>query len=397
MEQILLRGIKTSKMRRERTAEWECNVEGTRLEPLDFAALKTNAPFADPLPVQKTVMPYFLEGVNVAVRSFTGSGKTLAYCLPLAEIARREWMFGLVLVPTKALVRQVFRVINEIRSKRLDTAAVYRQDGEALWLSENEKGTISETNCGCLSDSKRTVLVATPEALLDISSHIEWKRVSHVVVDEADFLVETPAFASILGCLERERLHFSCFSATTSREVEEMLGTFKDVTRICVRLSRAVSHEFVFGTDERIKHMALQQVIANGIEAPALIFVKDRETGERLSALVDRSAVYSEDSANSILDDFRMKKIWYLFTTDALGRGVDFYSVRCVVNYDIPATKTQFVHRAGRVNRNSQGQRIFTIYTAADFRKIGMVVEFLDENSCFIPEHIRRIAERSRD
>lgn len=407
MENILLRGIEPSARKELDEEKPEYEIKGDSIRPLDdFKDLKTKVPFKTPLAVQKIVIPYFLHGINIMVRAFTGSGKTLAYCLPLVEIAKKERMFGLVLVPSKALVGQVLRVINEIKSG-VEISAMYKNNGRVFWVDEDEKGTLLErglskedVNARKFHRSSR-VLIATPDSLLDIIDNLNLKKATHLVIDEADFLLSSASmdmFISILNRFRIGRMHFSCFSATTNSEVDTVIDIVGDITKVYVKSRKSIDHEFVFGTDERIKHLALLQIVADGIETPVLIFVKDEVSAKRLGGLLDKSRVYGENDEEHgiILDEFRLKKIWYLFTTDVLSRGVDFYNIKSVVNYDIPDTKTQFVHRAGRVNRNCQGQKVYTIYTNKDFARMGVILEFLEENNCAIPEHIGRIAGKNK-
>ncbi|KMV65831.1 ATP-dependent RNA helicase [Encephalitozoon cuniculi EcunIII-L] len=409
MEDILLRGIKQKKKKTPRE-ELEYNVDGER-HPLlcSFEDLKTKVPFDSPLLTQKVVIPYFLKKTNVIVQAFTGSGKTLSYCLPLVEMARGRSLFGAILVPGKPLVRQVYRVVREIKHEGLKVVGVYGDGREDFLVEEGEKGelvqkAIDDKMRERIAESLRAsarVLIGTPRSVLSLMSMSEIRNVTHLVIDEADLLINPETvgvFASILSVIEMEDIHISCFSATMNEYVSEVIETVKSITKIRVVSKRLIDHEFVFGTSRKIKHLSLLQIIADGIESPTLIFVKDEKTGEALSMLLGKSAVYREDQEGSgeVLDGFRLKKIWYLFTTDSLSRGIDFYNIRSVINYDLPSTKTQFVHRIGRINRNCQGQKIYTIYSSEDFGRIGVVAEFLEENGHEVPKHITRIIEKSR-
>lgn len=403
-----MRGIK-QKNRKVLREELEYDVDGERYPLLtSFKGLATRVPFESPLLVQRVVIPYFLQRANVVVRAFTGSGKTLSYCLPLVEMSRQADVFAIVLVPGRPLVRQVYRVVREIKPKGLKALAVCKDAGKSLLISESSKGPLVERRIdetvlkkihkGLGAASK--ILVGTPESVLDLAGTVGIKGVTHLVIDEADFLINTntiETFGSIFKAIGVEGVHVSCFSATMNEYVEEVVGAVRGATRIHVASKRRIDHEFVFGTNKKIKHLSLLQIIANGVESPTLVFVKDEETGEMLSKLLDRSGVYREgtNEGGEVLDAFRLKKIWYLFTTDSLSRGVDFHNTKSVINYDFPETKTQFVHRIGRVNRGCLGQKIYTIYSSEDFGRIRAVAEFLQENGQQVPKHIARIIEKS--
>ncbi|WEL39054.1 DEAD box RNA helicase [Encephalitozoon hellem] len=409
MEDILLRGIKQKRKRVPRE-ELEYDVDGERYPLLcTFDGLETKAPFESPLLVQKVVIPYFFRKTNVIVQAFTGSGKTLSYCLPLVETARKENLFGMILVPGSPLVRQVYRVVNEIKHEGLEVVAVCGDGEKDMLIEEDGKGGLVERGMDCESRERvaralqcdTKIVVGTPRSALGLICTSGMKGVTHLVIDEADLLINPgtiEVFASVLREIEVENAHIGCFSATMNEYVEEVIETVKNITKVRVISKKPIDHEFVFGTNKKIKHLSLLQIIADGIESPTLIFVKDERTGEFLKGLLDRSGVYKEggEASGEVLDAFRLKKIWYLFATDSLGRGIDFYNIKSIINYDLPNTKTQLLHRVGRINRNCQGQKIYTIYSGEDFGKISVVAEFLEENGHKVPEHISRIIEKSK-
>jgi superfamily II DNA/RNA helicase len=234
-----------------------------------------------------------------------------------------------------------------------------------------------------------------------ILGQLNWELITHLVVDEADLIFckkEAGTVDSILGKLNLEGLHLSIFSATVNSVVEEMCKSFKKVSKIFISCERPIHHEFIFTTTDKLKHISLMQKMDEGIATPCLVFVKDGETAERLAAMTNKGGVVTDNRDNDrIISDFRMKKVWFLFTTDCLSRGMDFKSVKSVINYDFPANKTQFVHRVGRINRNGeQGQRVYTFYTRNDFKKLRWIASFLSENSVEAPEHIKRIIKSTR-
>jgi len=426
IEDILLKGIRPKRQKRAPKEDVKYEIDGEKLMHLDgFELLAAKLAFESPLLVQKIVIPYFLSGINVIVRAFTGSGKTLSYCLPLVELGMQKDVFGVVIVPSAALVKQVLMCLDEIKGRQMRVRGVYAYaNGMKLMRCENNRVVDEEVLAvekavgDAFLNTNARVLVATPEGLLRVCENVKISGITHLVIDEADFLIcknSIEQFGRILRVLDLRSAHVSCFSATINEYVAEVMDAISNVTKIHIWSKRYFDHEFVFGTNRRIKHLALMQVIADGVESPALIFVRDEATGEMLSKMLEKSAVYTEckcqqegdmckGSADcgehcvpdmSIIDDFRMKKTWYLFATDSLSRGVDFYNVRSVINYDIPDTKTQFVHRAGRVNRNCSGQKIYSIYSREDFERMGVVVDFLEENGHRVPEHIAKIAGRT--
>lgn len=415
MEAILLKGIKKQKKEEKLTTEENYEIIGEKLKKLkSFERLETDVPFDKPLLVQKIVIPYILKKKSVIVRSFTGSGKTLAYSLPLVELCKKEKTFAVVLVPTAALVKQVYRVIEEIKDENLKLTGLYESNNDVFTIY-SESNEIKETKYTGITEKLEkalaaqeknkipveynTILISTPDALLMSSKNYNLRKALYLVIDEADVVINNLELSKIQVLLKKfniKKINLSCFSATLNEYVETIVSSFKNITKVLIEAKKAIFHEFAFGSSENIKHLALEQLLSDGVESPTLIFVKDQETAKKLSKFIPRSEVYTENGGNEILDNFRLKKIWYLFTTDVLSRGVDFYNARSVINYDVPATKTQFVHRIGRINRNNEGQKSYTIYTTDDFNKLSIITEFLEENNSKVPEHIKRIISKTK-
>ncbi|KAF9764480.1 putative ATP-dependent RNA helicase ddx52 [Nosema granulosis] len=373
LEDVLFKGIKRPKQRKKKELQQDIKITGEMLPQLEsFVDLRTKCVFKSPRLVQKVVIPYILNGKNICVESFTGSGKTLSFVLPLLELGIDRRVDALVLVPSDCLGNQIDKVISEI---------------------ENNFEICREIPLAPTKGNR--IVICKPEDLLNDSKYT--LSFTHLIIDEADLMINKNSsglFKSLSTCIDLQLATVCVFSATMNKEVERILEMFKEITKIYVSNKNSISHRFVFGTKDNIKHLSLRQIIEDGVEAPCLIFVKDVDTGRKLSQIIPNSGSF--DGQESVLDNFRLKKIWYLFTTDVLARGVDFINVKSVINYDYPVCKTDFVHRAGRVNRNTTGQKVFTVYTIEDFNKLWYVVDFIKENGCRVEEHIEKIINKSK-
>lgn len=368
LEEILYKGIKRPKQKRKREIKQECDIKGEILDRMiSFDSLSTKPVFESPRLVQQIVIPYILKDKNVCVRSFTGSGKTLSFVLPLLELGRERCVKALILVPSDQLVLQICKVVEEI---------------------ENDFQILKTTP---VDSERNTMVICKPEDLkgFDVCTF------THLVIDEADLMINKESlglFKSLSRFLDFQTATVCVFSATLNKEVENILGMLKSFTRIYISNRNLLCHKFIFGTKNELKHLSLKQVIDDGVETPCLIFVNDLEKAKRLKERIPHSDVFEGDEET--LNKFRLKKIWFLFTSDVLSRGVDFFNTKSVINYDFPQSKTDFVHRAGRVNRNTTGQKVISLYTVEDFDRLWYVVEFLKENGNRVEEHIENIIKK---
>ena len=121
----------------------------------------------------------------------------------------------------------------------------------------------------------------------------------------------------------------------------------------------SVKQRLVFCGQEEGKLIALRDLIRGGVTPPVIIFVQSKERANQLyhELLQDNlhidiiSADRTKSQRDASINQFRQGNIWFLIATDLMARGMDFYGVNLVINYDIPTTPTQYIHRIGRAGR----------------------------------------------
>ena len=317
----------------------------------ELAKRGIDAPFA----VQGMVIPDVLEGHDVLAQSPTGSGKTLAFGVPLVERLRDSdpRPSALVLAPTRELALQIVEDLRPLAHIRaLSIAAVY---GGA--------GIVKQARIA----SRAHVLVATPGRLLDLidRGEISLKQVRLLVLDEADRMLDMgfkPVVDRIVKMCSRERQTL-LFSATLEGEVGRIAAAYTSNPRRHVHAHSAerkgtVEHRFVPVSHEG-KVDRLVAELSEPERGLTLVFVRTKRGADRLVKRLSASSVHavamhgdkSQSQREKALARFESGQVNTLVATDVAARGIDVSGITHVINYDMPATREDYVHRVGRTAR----------------------------------------------
>jgi len=311
--------------------------------------------------VQQKTIPLVLEGADLLVQAQTGTGKTAAFALPII-IARNEKPFvnsnvhTLILTPTRELALQVEQFFkryakyspHKIRTVSLIGGVDYPQQRELISAGAN-------------------TVIATPGRLIDMLENgaISLDSLQTLVIDEADKLLNIGFFDEldvILGQLPKEHQTL-LFSATFPEKVAELA-------------SRVLSHPKTVTIDNELP--TVENIVQRVIETPpssrrmllmhlfrtekwrhVLVFVASRRAATNLAAKLRvagiRAAEFHGDLTQeervSALHSFTSQKNQLLIATDIASRGIDFAQVSHVVNFDLPRSPADYIHRIGRTGR----------------------------------------------
>lgn len=350
-------------------------------------ALKENN-YTKPTPVQEKVIPLVLKKNDVMAKAQTGSGKSASFVLPVLELWSQNIPEGkakikvLVLTPTRELTLQVaeyFTVFGKYLARKPKVVSVIGGEsiGDQLYAIQQ----------GC------DVIVATSGRFLDVLSkkQMNLSHIEYLVLDEADKMLNL-GFAEeldlILEAIPTQRQNL-LFSATYPQKILDMASK---ITQDPVE----VSFEDEAPTVEKI----LQRVIEVNPEnrAPLLRFLMKKEkwksvlvfmTNKRATdniAQKFRKRGYlaesfhgdlTQEDRNYTLEQFKTGKIQILFATDLVSRGLDIDDISCVINYDLPRSPADYIHRIGRTGRAG---------------KSGVAVTFIGHEE---QEHFKLIEKRS--
>jgi superfamily II DNA/RNA helicase len=333
---------------------------------------------AKPFAVQKMVIPDVLAGHDVLAQSPTGSGKTLAFGVPIVErLAGTDTRpSALVLAPTRELAIQIVDDLRPIAHARaLSIAAVY---GGA--------GIVKQARLA----ARAHILVATPGRLLDLIDRREFslERIRLLVLDEADRMLDMgfrPVVEKIVKMTARERQTL-LFSATLQGEVGRIAKAYTTNPRRHEHAHSTdrkgdVEHRFISVSHEG-KVARLVSELSDSDRGLTLVFVRTKRGADRLVKRLAASRVQavamhgdkSQGQRERALANFEAGVVDTLVATDVAARGIDVAGITHVINYDIPATRDDYVHRIGRTARAGASGVGVTLVSGDQARELaGMV------------------------
>lgn len=357
---------------------------GARVRALSFSPLGLSAPllravaehgYAEPTAVQRAVIPEVLRGRDVWARASTGTGKTAAFVLPiLEELARRELVVprrlaALVLVPTRELAKQT-----------ADTIAALRR-----YLPQRPKvvvvlGGVSINPQMMELRGGADIVVATPGRLLDLVAHnaLTLATAGLVVLDEADRLLDqgfADELARIVALLPaaRQTLLFSAtFSPAVSRLAEQLLRAPVKLELADPPPEAALIAERAIEVDARRRTQLLRHLVDHHAWDRVLVFVATTHAAEHVAAKLCDAGInalalhgkLSQGARTRALDLFRASGVHVLVATDLASRGLDITGLPAVINYDLPRSPADHVHRIGRTGRAGEPGAAISFITA---------------------------------
>jgi ATP-dependent RNA helicase RhlE len=345
--------------------------------------------FAIPTPIQGKAIPIALTGQDVVGIAQTGTGKTLAFALPILNNLLTTQSRALILVPTRELAIQVEDNIRDllkhlpapIRTTCLiGGAPIYRQRQE---LSR-----------------KPQIIVATPGRLNDHlgQRNVELSQVKFLVLDEADRMLDmgfAPQIAQIGQHLPEDR-QTMLFSATMSSEVAQIASAYlKNPIRVEVARSGTsaaqVSQEVCF-IPVPAKFSVLQHLLK---EEPGtvIVFSRTKHGAAKLTVQLNADGVRTaEIHANRslgqrrhALDGFKDGRYRVLVATDIAARGIDVQDIALVVNYDLPDSAEDYVHRIGRTGRAGKSGKAVSLAAPDQLRQVEAIERLMQKELPLAP------------
>lgn len=311
--------------------------------------------YTDPTPIQDRSIPHILRGEDVVGIANTGTGKTAAFLIPLihkALLDRRART--LVMVPTRELAQQIAQELKEF-SPGLQLYAAVCVGGASIGPQ--------------IADLRRNpqFVIGTPGRLKDLLERkaLALSNFSTAVLDEADRMLDMGFIADmrrILSLLPNPR-HTLFFSATLSPEIEKLIGEFlRAPARISVKTrdtSATIDQDVVRVAPGANKLDVLHDLLVKPEFNKVLIFGRTKHGVERLSKTLVQRGFRSESihgnktqgRRQKALELFKRDHVQVLVATDVAARGLDINGVSHVINYDLPASHEDYIHRIGRTGR----------------------------------------------
>lgn len=379
--------------------------------------------WTDLMPVQRKTIPYMLNARDMLIQSKTGSGKTGAFVLPLLQVIESTHLFpqALILVPTRELALQVQSEI-ELLAK-----------GSGIRSTPIFGGVGYEPQLRALREGVH-IIVATPGRLLDHAQrgHIDFLSVRDLVMDEADEMLSMgfyPDMQRIRKYLPKE-IACTMFSATIPQTVKSLAREFQRPNADFLSLSydqviaNNLEHRY-YMCDVMEKDTLTIKVLEWENPESCMIFCNMKKDVAYLEQVLTNfgfvvgalSGDVPQKQRESILNDFRTKKLPILICTDVAARGIDVSHVTHVIVFDHPDDHEVYVHRSGRTARAGRSgvaislitpvEEIELQKTAADFgiqfSKMPPITEeqiakkIRERTRIYLERHKRTLGQRSQE
>ncbi|WES98847.1 DEAD/DEAH box helicase [Chryseobacterium arthrosphaerae] len=329
--------------------------------------------YLKPFPIQEQAVPVILQGKDLMGIAKTGSGKTACFVMPIleklqnTEVKKGRNVQVLILVPTRELaiqIDEVFRAFTENLKREVRTMAVYG----GVSINPQMKGMFGVE-----------VLIATPGRLLDLIDHnaLSISGIQHLVIDEADkmfqlgFGEEMNKLFAMMPVVKQATL----FSATLNDKVSEMKERLS-IDPVIVEIKKEeveIDHieQLAYHVSPEKKGPFLRYLIKEQNIEKALIFVSSTRSADNLVEKLKKNkikavAIHSQKSQGARrnnLEEFKGKGARILVATDLIGRGIHIESLPCVINYELPRSPLDYIHRIGRTGRANEKGTAITILT----------------------------------
>ena len=311
--------------------------------------------YESPTPIQDKIIPHVLLGQDVVGLAETGTGKTAAFLIPLIDkVMKQKGERVLIMAPTRELAVQIEKELA----------------GFARGLGFRGMVAVGGANIGPqISQLKHdpAFVIGTPGRLKDLMERksLNLSGFGTVVLDEADRMLDMgfiDDMRMILSKMRKER-HTLFFSATMGKDIQKLIGDFLDQPVIISVKTRdtpsSVDQDIVRIPRGKDKFEVLAELLKDREFSKVLVFGRTKFGVEKLAKALSRLHIHAESihgnktqgARQRALEAFKAGKVSVLVATDVAARGIDIPAVSHVINYDLPSTYEDYIHRIGRTGR----------------------------------------------
>jgi len=327
--------------------------------------------YLTPTPIQMKAIPAAMAGDDLIGTAQTGTGKTAAFVLPILNkllTGPRRRARVLIVTPTRELAEQIHETVRDLATGTgLRSATLYGGVSASPQVRALREGT--------------EILVACPGRLLDHvrQGYARLETIEILVLDEADRMLDMgflPDVKRILQLVPAKR-QTMLFSATFPPEIEQLAAkTLRSPRRIAIGQSRpahTVAHA-LYSVPPHLKTPLLLELLKRTETGSVLIFTRTKHRAEKLSKQIGKAGFRatslhsdrSQGQRQSALTGFRSGHYQVMVATDIAARGLDVEGISHVINFDMPATADDYIHRIGRTGRAERSGDAFTLVTPDD-------------------------------
>jgi ATP-dependent RNA helicase RhlE len=333
--------------------------------------------FQKPTPIQQDAIPHAMKGSDLLACAMTGSGKTAAFLLPILERLRAKPRAGtrvLIITPTRELAAQIVEHFASLaKFTKLRAAAVYGGVGMKPQYDALRRGV--------------DVVVATPGRLLDHmrQGNTDFSKLEVLVLDEADRMLDMgflPDIRRVLENLPKAGRQTLFFSATMPPPIVELS---RDILRqpIMLNIKRQSTPangitQALYPVNGGLKAELLIALLRRNEIGNAIVFTRTKHRADRLAKKLAQAGIEvnrihgnrSQAQRTDALAGFKDGKFRVLVATDIVARGIDVTLLDHVINFDVPHTPDDYIHRIGRTARAEATGDAFTLVSHEEEKEI---------------------------
>lgn len=315
--------------------------------------------YINPTPIQDQAIPPILEGRDVVGIASTGTGKTAAFLLPLLhKIHQKPSTRILIVTPTRELATQIHQEC-KLFSSGLPVSSTLCIGGVSIY---GQRGALRRSP---------HIVIGTPGRLKDLANQhmLDFSSFNTIVLDEVDrmldmgFIIDVKFIISQIPT-DRQSLFFS---ATLSPQIQEIMRSFlKNPVIISIKSQEASRNidQNIVKMNGRMKIEVLYELLDQDGFTKVLVFGRTKHGVEKLAKQLNNKGFKvaslhgnkNQGQRRRALEQFKYNEVSILLATDVASRGLDIEDVTHVINYDLPETYDDYVHRIGRTGRaNKKG------------------------------------------
>ncbi len=345
--------------------------------------------FVEPTPVQAAAIPLALQGRDLRVTAQTGSGKTAAFVLPLLNRlvdlkGGRVEIRALILLPTRELAQQTLKQVE------LFSQFTYIKSGLVTGGEDFKEQA-------AMLRKVPDVLIGTPGRLLEQlnAGNLDLSHVQVLILDEADRMLDM-GFAEDMERLCKEcenRQQTLLFSATTGgAALRDIIGkVLKDPEHLMLnsvsQLAEGTRQQIITADHDQHKEQIVQWLLANETFDKAIIFTNtrvlaDRIYGHLVAKDVKAFVLHGEKDQKDrklAIERFKQGSSKVLVATDVAARGLDIDGLDLVINFDMPRSGDEYVHRVGRTGRAGGEGLAISLITHNDWNLMSSIERYLKQ------------------
>ncbi|MFN8416864.1 MAG: DEAD/DEAH box helicase [Cytophagaceae bacterium] len=317
--------------------------------------------FQKPSPIQEQAIPIIQSGKDLVACAQTGTGKTAAFMLPLLDniaVSETDGLEVLVIVPTRELAIQIDQQIQGFSYHiSVSSTAIYGGGDGATW-DQQRRSLVEGVN----------IIIATPGRLMAQlqSGVVSLKTVKHVVLDEADRMLDMGFYDDIVRILKylptvRQTIMFSATMPPKMRNLAKQLMLNPVEVNIAISKPASGIKQLAYMVWKANKNVLVQHLLSKDAYNSIIIFTSTKEEVKKLERDLSKLGLnlkgfhsdLDQEEREEIMRNFRNKQLQLLIGTDILSRGIDIEGIDLVINMEVPGDPENYIHRIGRTARAS--------------------------------------------